>query len=176
MRIGVRTLTLVSVLLLSASFTLCSGGQTTEGGVESKSRDFALNQANQALAELAYSPSGQGWEYKATATPGADFNSWATKFKSQIQQAIDAVGEGYQLQVTGHTCSIGPRTAPGDGRKGNEWYSAQRATGVKAALQNQGISVDKLAVKGVADDEPISGLDPKDQKNRRVTFKIIKKP
>lgn len=166
-------LTISAAAVMGAVFTACASsgdGATSRGGGSG-----ALGIANRALAELSYSPNGGGYGYKSTNV-GADANRWATSAKDQINQALSQVGDGYVLQVTGHTCSIGPRTAPGDGRRGNEWYSEQRARGVRDALVRAGVPAANLVVKGVADDEPVSGVATDDQRQRRVTFQIVPKP
>ncbi len=82
------------------------------------------------------------------------------------------MGEGYALQVTGHTDSSGPRNAEGN-KKGNIWYSTQRAKNVYNALSNADVPTSHLTFTGVADDELLPGLDKYDQRHRRVTFKIV---
>jgi len=156
-----------------AFFTACSGGQKS-GSSKDNERSMLMDQANQALSDLTYSPYGKGWRYKNVVVPPGDFTKWSGQFKAQIVQAIDQVGDGFQLQVTGHTCSIGPRNEePANNKKGNVWYSEQRAKAVYNALIKQGIPAEKMVFKGVADDEPMPTKTPQDQLNRRVTFKII---
>jgi hypothetical protein len=190
MRISVKSIFQILTLSLSFAFFACASGQTTtgtgttppttptngkdRGAAAAAGRGFTMDQANQALGNLTYSPYGRGWSYKNTDLPAADFNSWTSKFKGQIQQAVDAVGTGFVLQVTGHTCSIGPREAT-DGKKGNIWYSTERAKGVYDSLVKAGVSSASMTFTGVADDESLPGIDTKNQKNRRVTFKIVPK-
>jgi len=167
----------ILAIFLAFSFASCSSAQ--KGGdakTKDKDRDrsFVMDQANQALSDITYSPYGKGWQYKNTDVPPGDFTNWAGKFKTQISQALDSVGDGFLLQVTGHTCSIGPREAESaNNKKGNMWYSGERAKAVHSSLVKQGIPAGKMVFKGVADDEPLPGKDPKDQLNRRVTFKIV---
>lgn len=168
---------LISVFFITASMVSCSGGQTTSQGQQgqgSKDEGFGVAQARSALTDLTYSPYGKGFQYKIVSVPPGDFRNWLGQFRPQIEQALKAVGDGYVLQVTGHTCSIGPREAePNLGKKGNIWYSTERAKNVFNALNSLGIPTDKMSVVGVADDEPLPGIDTKDQRNRRVTFKIV---
>lgn len=170
----------VAVMMLGFGLTACQSGQTTtdstdNSGDSSTSRNFVIDTINKSLAEVSYSPNNQGWEYKATAVPAADFQKWATSNKALIEEALSKIESDYVLQVTGHTCSIGPRDRQADGRLGNLYYSKARAQQVLAALKNAGIPTDKMTVAGVADDEPARGVDAKDQLNRRVTFKIVPK-
>ncbi|MBW7857637.1 MAG: OmpA family protein [Leptonema sp. (in: Bacteria)] len=169
-----------AMLILAFGFASCSSGQTTEGGSDNSSNESSSNRSfdmvNMALSQLSYSPNdNKGWDYKATGVPAADFQKWATKNKSTNENAQNEIGDGYVLQVTGHTDSTGPRDRQADGRLGNLYYSKARADSVVAAFRNAGIPVTKIKAAGVADDELLSGLDSKDQKNRRVTFKIVPK-
>lgn len=172
------------VVMLILGLASCSSGQKTGGqdGTNNTGNDGATNRSfsmdgiNQALSDLgAYSPNGQGWDYKATAVPAQDFKGWATKAKPVIENVLSNIGDGYALQITGHTCAIGPRDAQADGRRGNVYYSAERGNQVMSALKAAGIPTDKMVVKGVADDEPVKGIDPKDRMNRRVTFQVVPK-
>lgn len=140
-------------------------------------RAFDMGGANAALGAVVYSPGNRGFEYQSVAVSAQDFQTWATRFKPQIEQALAAMGTGFVLQVTGHTCSIGPRDAvPAEGKKGNIFYSTERAKGVFNALVQQGILASRMTFKGIADTEVMSGIPTTDQRNRRVTFKIVPAP
>jgi len=178
---------ILSVLISAVAFVGCGGGQQQQSGGnqgqqsnsggQAKERSFGMDQANSALSSIAYSPGGQGFGYKTTAINPADFNTWATQFKPQITAALDQVGAGFVLQVTGHTCSIGPRDAvQAEGKLGNIYYSTERAKAVYQALINAGIPANRMTYKGIANDEPLSGVDSQSQRNRRVTFKIVPAP
>ncbi len=166
-------ISLGAALVAGAMFAACSssGGSTSRGA----GGTGALGLANRALGQLAYSPAGAGYAYKATAVSAADANKIKTDFAPAINQALSQVGDGYVVQVTGHSCAIGPREAPGDGRPGNVTISRRRAEGVMRALASAGVPADKMTAVGVADDQPISGVDSKDQTQRRVTFQIVPK-
>lgn len=173
-------------LSLSLLFLSCGGAEVKEENTDkdqnnqteetAQDRSMVMDQTNQALADLTYSPYGKGFNYKNTQVPRDDFQSWLEKFKPQLQKAIDAVDQGFVLQVTGHTCSIGPREAQPDlNKKGNIYYSEQRAKHVYDALIEAGLPAAAMNVVGIADDEPLPGIDTKDQRNRRVTFKLVEK-
>ncbi len=168
-----------AALIALAVFSVnCGGGQVQEENTDSaKDRSIGIDQVNSALKDLSYSPYGKGFDYKSTSVPAADFNSWFTKFSPQINQAVSAIGTGFVLQVTGHTCSRGPRDAvPSESKLGNMHYSKARAQSVYDALVKSGINGQNMSVVGIADDETLPGIDSKDQKNRRVTFKIVPAP
>lgn len=162
----------VSAAILTV-FAACGSAQTADGEGATRGGSVALRAANRALSEISYSPNMRGWEYKATAVPAGEFDTWATRYKAQIEDALNQVGDGYKLQVTGHTCSIGPREAQADGRRGNVYYSEQRARNVYTALERQGIPTDRMTFKGVADDQPRSGVGSDDRTNRRVSFQLV---
>ncbi len=127
-----------------------------------------------AIGGLTYSPGGNGFSYKSVSVPGRDFSKWAKQNKGKIRKTIASLENGFVLEIVGHTDSSGPRRASG-GRKGNVWYSTQRAKAVYNALAGQGISRRRIRYKGIADDEIIDSSDTRGQINRRVSFRIVKK-
>ncbi len=77
-------------------------------------------------------------------------------------------GENLRLQLTGHTCSLGPKEL-------NQKISEKRASVAKAALVARGVPAASIETRGIADSETIG-----DQKtvagrvaSRRVTFKVL---
>lgn len=161
------------VAMSSLVFAACSSGGKSERGGAAATGGVAV--ANRALQAVSYSPRNKGYGYKSTAT-GGDFPTWSSAAKPQISNALEQVGDDYVIQVTGHTCAIGPRNAPGDGRKGNYHYSQNRAKAVRDGLVKAGVPANKLVVKGVADTQLLPGVDPKDQKQRRVSFQVVPAP
>ncbi|MGY0557654.1 OmpA family protein [Lysobacter sp. A421] len=73
-----------------------------------------------------------------------------------------------QVQVIGHTDSVGPRQA-------NIALSLQRAIVVKAYLEHHGISADNLGVQGFGPDRPIAenATDEGRSRNRRIEFRVL---
>ncbi len=171
-KIGKKITAVGAVFAASILFAACSSSDSTERGGNVETGGVAV--ANRALQSVSYSPRNNGYGYKATAT-GSDFPTWASAAKPQIEQALSQVGTGYVIQVTGHTCTIGPRNATG-GKKGNYHWSEQRAKGVYDGLRRAGIPANQMTYKGVADTQLLPGVDPKDQKQRRVTFQVVKAP
>lgn len=161
------------VALASLSLAACSSSDKSERGGVSAGGGVAL--ANRALQEVSYSPRNKGYGYKSTGV-GGDFPTWSSTAKPQISNALEQIGDDYVIQVTGHTCAIGPRNAPGDGRRGNYYYSSQRAKAVYDGLVNAGVPASKLQYKGVADTQLLTGVDSKDQKQRRVSFQVVPAP
>ena len=145
------------ILLLTVilSLVVCSSGRGAVGG-------------------LTYSPGGNGFGYKSVSVPQGDFKKWASKNRSKIKDALGALEKGYVLEVVGHSDSSGPRNAVGN-KRGNLWYSRQRAASVYRALIAQGFRGSKLRYKGLADDELLDSSDERGAINRRVTFRVVKK-
>ncbi|MBE7440214.1 MAG: hypothetical protein HS115_17310 [Spirochaetales bacterium] len=170
--IQMQSIVLIAMAALSLSF--CKSKQTAERGgpsVPSVDTTAIIRGINQALDGMgSYSPEDKGYAYKQTAA--GNFASWADKNKENIEKALNQVPAGFVLQVTGHTCSIGPRDAM-DGKRGNIWYATERARNIYEELKAKGVPSDKMVYKGIADDEPLPDLDTTDQRNRRVSFKIV---
>lgn len=172
-------------LFISISFVACSSTPKKEEEAapvvaetpETSSRNMNQDPAeeyNTQVAEFRY-PDGTtrpGFNYKKADVQN-DFADWAKKNVDVIKTALEKLPD-YVLQITGHTDAVGPEQPEGD-KKGNMYYSEQRANAVKQALVKQGIAADKIVTKGMGSSSPISGIDSKDAKNRRVTFSYIKK-
>lgn len=161
---------ILAIVGLTVFGTNCAGGQVKDEATEQTG--YSMEQARSFLADLTYAPYGKGFEYKVTAVPQEDFQSWLSRYKPQIMEALNAIDTGFVLQVTGHTDSIGPRNAEAK-KKGNIYYSTERAKNVHKALQRLGVPMDKMTYRGIADDETLPGTEFKDRRNRRVTFKIV---
>ncbi len=123
------------------------------------------------LGNLSYSPSGEGFSYKSTEVPLEDFKSWASKNQDSLKKTLNSLDKGYVLEIVGHTDSSGPREAEGE-KKGNIWYSTNRAKAVFLILLDLGMSESKLRYVGVADDEILNKEEPSSQVNRRVSFRV----
>ncbi len=168
----------LTLLIVFSWFIACASGQTTqptEDATKEKTaqeRSFNLDELNKKL-DFVYAPRGKGWNYKDVSLDNQDFQRWYRQNVQKFQEVINNLGPGFVIEVVGHTDESGPREAePATGKKGNIWYSTERAKRVYDALINAGISRDKLRFVGVAEDQLIPGLDPYDQRHRRVTFRI----
>ncbi len=85
----------------------------------------------------------------------------------EMAVALAAVGD-QQVQVIGHTDSVGSRAA-------NISLSLQRAIAVKTYLEQLGVSADNLGVQGFGPDRPVgdNASDEGRARNRRIEFKIL---
>jgi OOP family OmpA-OmpF porin len=81
--------------------------------------------------------------------------------------ALAQVGH-QQVQVIGHTDSVGSRAA-------NIGLSLQRAIAVKAYLEQRGVSADHLGVQGFGPDRPVAdnATDEGRARNRRIEFRVL---
>ncbi|MCS7205857.1 MAG: OmpA family protein [Leptospiraceae bacterium] len=169
-------------MILSFVWVLsCATGQTTQQTEQPKT-DTTAQERNLRPFEVGkdlgfvYAPYGKGWNYKDVRLDSADFNKWYNQNKDRFMQVVNNLGDNLVLEIVGHTDESGPREAqPELGKKGNVWYSTQRAQRVYDALVKAGISANKLKVRGAAEDELIPGIDPYDQRHRRVTFRVVNK-
>lgn len=90
-----------------------------------------------------------------------------TKALDELAEKIK--NEKMRIQITGHTCSRGPKSL-------NQEISVKRAKVVRDALTQRGVDVSRLEVRGVADSEPVGDNKTVAGRvaNRRVNFKVIK--
>ena len=120
------------------------------------------------------------------AAPSASFNEYVQKIRlgfvaekteltPETLKALDELAEKMKtenasLRVTGHTCSLGPKSL-------NQLISEKRAQLVKEALVARGIAADRIETRGLADTEPAGDNKtvPGRALNRRVTFNLIQK-
>lgn len=87
---------------------------------------------------------------------------------SLIKPFIDKVPDGYVMQVTGHSADF-PTV------KLQKSVSTQRAKAVYMELIKSGVPEKKLSYRGADISEPLEGYPGKSTKQRRVSFKAVKK-
>lgn len=85
-----------------------------------------------------------------------------------IKPIIDSIPDGYIMQITGHAADY--PTA-----KLQKSVSTQRAKAVYRELVKSGVPAAKLSYRGAAISEPLEGYPGKSPKQRRVSFKAVKK-
>ncbi|TGK07003.1 OmpA family protein [Leptospira semungkisensis] len=180
---------ILNILLVGAtvfSIALCSSGEkkeqaAPEPGSEQNAAasrnvnvDSPADVINNQIKDFRY-PDGitrPGFSYKKADVSAGDFSEWSKANIAVIKDGISKLPDAWALEITGHTDQVGPEQAEGD-KKGNVFYGDIRAKAVKQALVKQGIPANRIVVKSAGSSSPVSGLDAKDPKNRRVTFKFV---
>ncbi len=71
---------------------------------------------------------------------------------------------GWNIEIQGHTASPAKKLANGIGRA--KW--------VQLKMNTRGITGKQISAKGYGDDKLIAGIDPTDEKNRRITIALNK--
>lgn len=132
------------------------------------------NTFNDKIKDFRY-PDGitrPGFSYKKADVSAGDFSEWSKANVAVLKDALGKLPDSWVLQITGHTDQVGPEEAEGD-KKGNVFYGDIRAKAVKQALVKQGIPANRIVTKSAGSSSPVSGLEAKDPKNRRVTFSFV---
>ncbi|EPG74611.1 OmpA family protein [Leptospira fainei serovar Hurstbridge str. BUT 6] len=153
--------------------------QSQENAAASRSVDMnspagIASTFNEKLKDFRY-PDGitrPGFSYKKADVSAGDFSEWAKVNIAVLKDAISKLPDSWALEITGHTDQVGPEEAEGD-KKGNVFYGDIRAKAVKQALVKQGLPANRIVTKSAGSSSPVSGLDAKDPKNRRVTFSFV---
>lgn len=137
--------------------------------------DELFQQLNESLKSARY-PDGesiQGFAYKKWEIPNKkDFVKWVKGAGAVLKKGLDELPAIYTLEIAGHTDTIGPETPVGD-KKGNMFYSEQRAKEVKQALVKLGFPEKRITTKAMGSSNPIPGIDGESGLNRRVTFQFL---
>ena len=91
-----------------------------------------------------------------------------TSEKALDELAAKLKGSSAKLQITGHTCSLGPKEL-------NQKISEKRANVVKDALVARGVSAAQIETRGVGDTQPVGDNKTVAGRvaNRRVVFKLL---
>jgi outer membrane protein OmpA-like peptidoglycan-associated protein len=132
-------------------------------------------QINETLKSSRY-PDGkaiEGFAYKKWEIPNKkDFIKWIKESGAVLKKGLDELPAVYTLEIAGHTDTVGPETPEG-AKKGNMFYSEQRAKEVKQALVKLGFPEKRIATKAMGSSNPIPGIPGESAQNRRVTFQFL---
>ena len=115
-----------------------------------------------------------GFAYKSSKVPPQEWDRWAKVAGPAVKEIVDKLPDGYVLELRGHTDARGPEDAE-NAKPGNIKISTERAKAVFDSLGKSGIKSDKITYRGVGSSEPLSDIDSKDARQRRVTFLIVPK-
>jgi outer membrane protein OmpA-like peptidoglycan-associated protein len=119
-------------------------------------------------------------EYNSEITSTVSSKSYAIEFdngsdvitkssQSELEKIFESatIAEGLKVGVYGHTNSTGNEDI-------NQPLSERRASSVKRALIELGVSKDQIETKGFGSQKPLSGIDPTNSLNRRVEIVLGK--
>ena len=123
-----------------------------------------LDRLNSRLADMGLSD----YDPYSVKVKKTQLDELIGRIKPVLKDALEQAPEGYVLEVKGHA-------NPNKSHDENFWVnlSRNRARKVLDHLAEQGIAKGRMAVKAAGSSEPaVEGWNPK---NRRVTFKIVKK-
>ena len=170
-----KTLALiVSSMMIAAFLISCAGTpKTSTDSVKTEVKDpqvksggdnFAIDAINRQVSDFAIDgfPGGS-----SKLSKNEDLENMK-KIVALVKPIIDKIPDGYVMQITGHAADY-------DGKAKQMSVSKARAAKVYNELKNAGVAASKMTYKGVGIDEPISGADLKDLKQRSVSFKAVKK-
>lgn len=90
------------------------------------------------------------------------------KIVALVKPIIEQIPAGYVMQITGHAADYPTKAIQMSVSKG-------RALKVYNELKKAGVPASKMSAVGVGINEPLEGYDGKDGKQRRVSFKAVKK-
>lgn len=99
------------------------------------------------------------------------FGSYALDMEDRLQldQVVERMGKSSRIELTGHTCNIGPSQV-------NQDLSENRARAVKDYLMEKGIVSSRITTRGKGERYPAFSNSNEDtrQKNRRVEMVIFR--
>lgn len=154
---------LISFLVLFLAYN-CAEPQK----VETK-KEPTVDDANEVLKRLTFFGGPNGYDPHVTSFKDEDFNQWAISSLTTLVQYVDQFGPGnYILEIKGHADSA-------VGKKPNQWLSEQRAKYFYDKLVKAKIPQDRMKYVGVSANEPMIPSEPDARKNRRISFRLIKK-
>lgn len=168
-----------------------SGGELAIDGSSVRISGRVANEAQrQQLASVLATAAGPGYQVRNALTAEAgdsqavldqaladriiEFRSGSAELTpggrailDEMAAALADIGD-QQVQVVGHTDSVGARQA-------NVTLSLQRAIAVKAYLEAAGVDADTLGVQGFGPDRPVAdnATDEGRARNRRIEFRVL---
>jgi len=126
--------------------------------------DFAVNAINRQVGGFSIDgfPGGS-----SKLSKNEDLENMK-KIVDLVKPIIDQIPDGYVMQITGHAADYPTKSLQASVSKG-------RAAKIYNELKKAGVPASKMTYKGVGISEPLEGYDGKDAKQRRVSFKAVKK-
>lgn len=169
-----KVLGIISSIMMIAFLVSCSGAQqtktepvkstVTEPNVKSGGDDFAIDAINRQVKGFAIDgfPGGS-----AKLKKNEDLENMK-KIVGLVKPIIETIPAGYVMQITGHCANY-------ESKATQKRVSTARAAKIYDELKKAGVAASKMSYKGVGSDELAEGYADKDAKQRRVSFKAVKK-
>lgn len=165
---------IISSLMIAVFVSACSGaGQVKTGApgdqqmnvkTDSGGSDFAVDAINNQIKDFSIDGFHGG---SSKINKNEDLEN-LKKIVGLVKPIIDKVPDGYVMQITGHCADY-------DSKAKQNSVSTARAKKIYDELKKAGANEKKMTYKGAGISKPLEGLSGKDFKQRRVSFKAIKK-
>ena len=166
---------IISSLMISAFLVSCSDTkqvkteipkvqtenvQVKSGGAD----DFVIDAINRQVKDFSIDgfPGGS-----AKISKNEDLENMK-KIVGYVKPIIAKIPDGYVMQITGHCANY-------ESDVKRKKVSTARAEKIYNELKKAGVSGKKMVARGVGSDEPSANYGDKDAKQRRVSFKVVKK-
>lgn len=151
-----KIILIMSILLITLT-TYCSSPESVKVAVDPME---ALNAQLKPARVI-------GYDIGNPAPSKAKLAQWDKEFLPVIKSVYDKMPEGYKLQIRGNTDTEGSNAE-------NLEVGEKRAKFVYDYLLKKGLKANKMVVVSKGEESPMEGIDPTDDTNRRVNFRVIK--
>ena len=153
----------ISSLMMIAFLNSCGGDTQVKEPTVSSGNDYVIDSINKQVKDFSIDGFKGG---SADLQQNEDLENMKNIVR-MVRPIIEKIPDGYAMQITGHGADYAVPKGVG--------ISTARAKLVHDELKKAGASGSKMTYRGVGFDEPIPGVDGKDPRQRRVSFKAIKK-
>lgn len=168
--------TIITIFVVSSFFYACGGEQKSMVKAESAAQDNQMMVKSGGADDLAITAiNGKVQGFSISGFPGGSSKisksknlAHMKKIVKLVKPIIETIPEGYVMQITGHTAEF-----ESDSKR--QKVSGQRALTIYNELKKSGVAASKMTHTGVGSSEPIEGISNKDIKQRRVSFRAVKK-
>ena len=165
---------LIGSIILAFVFNACGGsGQQLKTGTKPDDKqvqvkaDSGGDVAVQAINEQVGGFYITGFRSGSSKIDRNKDLEYMKKIVKLVKPIIDKVPDGYVMEITGHCADY-------ESASEQKKVSEARAKAIYDELKKAGASAKKMTYRGVGTDEPLKGVDGKDPKQRRVSFRAVK--
>ncbi|HOQ12873.1 MAG TPA: OmpA family protein [Spirochaetota bacterium] len=171
-----KYISLLLAVVVSAAFALSCAQTTQQAKTEVKQEttpkvksdagdsDMAVSMINRQVKDFSIDGFRGG---SAKLSKNEDLENMK-KIVALVKPIIEKVPDGYVMQITGHAANYNSTAMQMS-------VSKARAAKIYDELKKAGVPASKMTYKGVGINEPLEGYSDKDPKQRRVSFKAVKK-